>query len=118
MVRQHRQLNGCEFQQTPGESGGQRSLVCYSPWGHEESDTTWRLNNKGVQTDTGIDIKHPVLRGKKETELRSTAKYHLWKLETHSQATNTTYLTRIGMNNQGHQNVCWRQGENESGRQG
>ena len=59
-----------------------------------------------------------MLRGKKETELRSTAKYHLWKLETHSQATNTTYLTRIGMNNQGHQNVCWRQGENESGRQG
>ena len=24
----------------PGESHGQRSLVGYSPWGHEESDTT------------------------------------------------------------------------------
>ena len=24
---------------------GQRSLAGYSPWGHKESDTTWRLNN-------------------------------------------------------------------------
>ena len=24
----------------PGESGGQRSLAGYSPWGHRESDTT------------------------------------------------------------------------------
>ena len=23
-----------------GDGGGQRSLVCYSPWGHKESDTT------------------------------------------------------------------------------
>ena len=28
----------------PGESQGQRSLVGYSPWGHEESDTTERLH--------------------------------------------------------------------------
>ena len=27
----------------PGKSHGQRSLVGYSPWGHEESDTTERL---------------------------------------------------------------------------
>ena len=27
-----------------GESHGQRSLVGYSPWGHEESDTTERLH--------------------------------------------------------------------------
>ena len=24
----------------PGESHGQRSLKCYSPWGHKELDTT------------------------------------------------------------------------------
>ena len=39
MVRYHHQLNGYEFEQTPGDSEGQRSLVCmgsmcYSPWGH------------------------------------------------------------------------------------
>ena len=40
MVRQYHQLNGHAFEQTPGDSGGQRSLVCYSPWGLEESDMT------------------------------------------------------------------------------
>ena len=29
----------------PGESHGQKSLVCYSPWSHKESDTTESLNN-------------------------------------------------------------------------
>ena len=28
----------------PGKSHGQRSLVGYSPWGHQESDTTERLH--------------------------------------------------------------------------
>ena len=28
----------------PGKSYGQRSLVGYSPWGHEESNTTKRLH--------------------------------------------------------------------------
>ena len=32
MVRQPHQLNGHEFEQTLGDGGGQRSLVCYSPW--------------------------------------------------------------------------------------
>ena len=36
---QHR-LNGNESERTPGDNEGQRSLVCYSPWGHKESDTT------------------------------------------------------------------------------
>ena len=40
MVRWHHQLNGLEFEQTQGDSEGQRSLVCCSPWGHKESDTT------------------------------------------------------------------------------
>ena len=34
------QLNGHEFEQTPGDSGGQGSLACCSPWGGKESDTT------------------------------------------------------------------------------
>ena len=40
IVRQYHQLSGCEFEQTPGDSGGQRSLACYSPWGHQESEMT------------------------------------------------------------------------------
>ena len=39
MVGWHDQLNGHEFNQTPGDNEGQGSLVCYSPWGHKE-DTT------------------------------------------------------------------------------
>ena len=32
IVRWHHQPNGPEFKQTPGESGGQRSLECCSLW--------------------------------------------------------------------------------------
>ena len=38
-------LNGYEFAQTLGDSEWQGSLVCCSPWGHKESDTTKWLNN-------------------------------------------------------------------------
>ena len=39
MVREHHRLNGHESE-TPGDSGGQRSLVCCSPWDLKESDVT------------------------------------------------------------------------------
>ena len=34
-----------EFEQTSGDSDGQGSLVCCSPWGRKELDMTERLNN-------------------------------------------------------------------------
>ena len=40
MVGWHRQINGHEFQQTPGDSEGQGSLVCCTVHGVAESDTT------------------------------------------------------------------------------
>ena len=45
MIGWYHRLNGCEFKQAPGGGEGQRSLVCCSPWGLKESDTTERLNN-------------------------------------------------------------------------
>ena len=45
MVGWHDWLNGHEFEQAPVDDDGQGSLACYSPWYHEESDTTERLNN-------------------------------------------------------------------------
>ena len=33
-------LNGHEFEQTPGDSEGQRSLACCSSWDHKELDMT------------------------------------------------------------------------------
>ena len=45
MVGWHHHFNRHEFEKTRGGDGDgdgerQKSLVCYSPWGHKESDTT------------------------------------------------------------------------------
>ena len=40
MVGWHHLLNGSEFKQTPGDSEGQGSRACSSPWGCKELDTT------------------------------------------------------------------------------
>ena len=41
----HHQLDGHEFEQALGDSEGQGSLVCCSPWVCKESDMTEQLNN-------------------------------------------------------------------------
>ena len=46
MVGWHHRHNGHVSEQTPGDSGGQGSLAGCSLWGHKESDTTERLDNK------------------------------------------------------------------------
>ena len=45
MVGWYHQLNGLEFEQTPGDGEGQGSLVCCSPWCCKESDMTERPYN-------------------------------------------------------------------------
>ena len=47
MVGWHHQLNGPEFEWTPGVGDGQGGLSCCSPWGRKESDTTERQNWTG-----------------------------------------------------------------------
>ena len=44
MVGWHHRLDGHEFEQVLGVGDGQGSLVCRSPWGCKESDTTEWLN--------------------------------------------------------------------------
>ena len=44
IVGWHHQLNGLEFEQDLGVDEGQGSLMCCSPWGCKESDTTEWLN--------------------------------------------------------------------------
>ena len=46
MVGWHHRVNGHEFEQALRLGDGQGGLACCSPWGHKESDTTERLNNK------------------------------------------------------------------------
>ena len=40
VVGLYHQLNGHEFEQTPGVGDGQGSLACCTPWGHKELDVT------------------------------------------------------------------------------
>ena len=44
MVGWHHRMDGHEFEQAPGVSDGQGSLVCCSLWGHKKSDTIKGLN--------------------------------------------------------------------------
>ena len=40
MVGRHHQLDGHEFEQTPGDGEGQGNMVCRSPWHCKEPDMT------------------------------------------------------------------------------
>ena len=44
MAGWHHQLDGHEFEWTPGVGEGQGGLACCSPWGRKQSDTTERQN--------------------------------------------------------------------------
>ena len=57
MVGLHHQLNGHEFEQTLGDGDGQGSLVCCSPWGCKESDTTEQVNNNTELNTFKISFK-------------------------------------------------------------
>ena len=54
MIEWHHPLNGHEFEQALEDSEGQESLVCCSPWGHRESDTTER--EQQILSDTVADF--------------------------------------------------------------
>ena len=41
----HRLISGHEFEQTLGDSEGQGSPACCSPWDRKKSDRTEQLNN-------------------------------------------------------------------------
>ena len=57
MVEWHHWLNGHEFEQTPGDSGGQGSLACCSPRDHSRtrlSDWT-ELTNEDTEAQWGTE---------------------------------------------------------------
>ena len=58
MAGWHHQLDGHEFEQTPGDSRGQGNMVCYSPWGCKESDTTEPLKNNNVIQSFSGALQH------------------------------------------------------------
>ena len=62
MVVWHHPPNGHEIEQTLGDSEGQGSQLCCSPWGHKESDMTEQLNNNikflSDRTELSVWFKH------------------------------------------------------------
>ena len=59
----HHRLSGHEFEQTVGESEGQRSLLCCSPWACKDLDITGQLDkNSYCSCTTDLLLVHlPVL---------------------------------------------------------
>ena len=51
MVGWHHWFNGHRLGQTAGDGERQGTLVCCSPWGRKESDTTEQLNNNDTKLD-------------------------------------------------------------------
>ena len=64
----HHRLYGHEFEQTPGDGKGQESLVCCSPRGCEESDTTQQLDNNR-RTQNGL-LADGIIRKSRSIVLR------------------------------------------------
>ena len=65
-------LNGHESEQTLGDSEGQRSLVCCSPWGHKKSDMTEQLNKSSLNDTT--EIKWTAIESSKVFDKKLTGK--------------------------------------------
>ena len=80
MVGWHHWLNGYEFEQALGVGDGQGSLVCCSPWGHKESDTTEQLNWTDL-TATWMDLDIIMLSKVSQAKINIIC-YHLYDEST------------------------------------
>ena len=86
MVGWHHLLNGHEFEQDPRDGEGQGSLVCCSPWGRKESDTTEQLNSnkiyktKNIYTTQCSPLCEEVLRSFTFFHVLLLCSFHLFKL--------------------------------------
>ena len=61
MAGWHHRLNGRESEWTPGVGDGQGGLACCNSWGHEELDTTERLNWTELNATPSLN-KEPQVR--------------------------------------------------------
>ena len=78
MVRWHHWLDGREIEQALGVGDGQGSPVCFSPWGHKESDTTEWLNwTDWHMKGTWRNLKRIMLSEKSQTRRLYTCWIHL-----------------------------------------
>ena len=66
-------------EQTPGDSEGQGSLACCSPWGHKESDAIEQLNTTTKSPKLSI-IKFTRVPYRKFGKQTNTMKLYVWSL--------------------------------------
>ena len=67
IVGWHHWLSGHEFEQTPGDSDGQGSLACCSPWGRKELDTSEWLNNNNNSLCQCYIVEYLLLNWQKQS---------------------------------------------------
>ena len=62
VVGWHHRLNGCEFEQTLGDSEGQGSLACCSPWGVKSWTqlTDWTTTTGVPKGEASVVVMRPV----------------------------------------------------------
>ena len=82
MVGWHRRLDGHEFERVPGVGDGRGSLACCGPWGHKESDKTWRLN--------WTEMKNISLKSSRKMFMRSW----IWSFKSSQQGRDIFSLSR------------------------
>ena len=68
MVGWHHQFNGHEFGKTQGDGKGQGGLVCCSPWGCKELDTTQGLNNNNNNNDMFTKLSLTLMESQENKE--------------------------------------------------
>ena len=68
MVGCHHRHDRHEFEEAPGVDDGQGSLVCCSPWGHKELDTTEQLNNNFISYNSSSTVHRTLFELTKHTE--------------------------------------------------
>ena len=102
----HHQLNGHKFDQAPGEGEGQGSLVCCSPLGRKESDTTEQLNwSKFRKLEETADIltqgrvfKRPPTNFKDEN-------YNVWNEKYTDKLNSGLAIPKVKISKQNHKNI-------------
>ena len=82
MAGWHPRLDGRGFEQVPGVGDGLGSLACCGPWGHKESDTTWRLN--------WTEMKNISLKSSRKTFMPSW----IWSFKSSQQGRDIFSLSR------------------------
>ena len=84
MVGWRHQLNGHEFEQTPGDSEGQGSLVYCNPWGHKELAMTEQLKEESEKAGLKLNIQ--------KTKIMAYGPITSWQIDGETMETVTYFI--------------------------